>query len=132
MPKVVYVCSDCGKSYDSEAKALACEEAHDSERKRKEKLKAEKEARLEAIRAHFGKQVSITSGYRTPEHNAKIGGAVKSQHMIGLAADIKIPGVKPSDIASYARTLMPTYGGIGIYSTFTHIDVRDKISNWKE
>ena len=81
---------------------------------------------LEAIRAHFGKPVTITSGYRTPEHNAKIGGAVKSQHMLGLAADIKIPGVKPSDIASYARTLMPTY------STFTHIDVRDKISNWKE
>lgn len=87
---------------------------------------------LEAIRTHYGKQVTITSGYRTPEHNAKIGGAVKSQHMLGLAADIKIPGVKPSDIASYARTLMPTYGGIGIYSTFTHIDVRDKISNWKE
>lgn len=87
---------------------------------------------LEAIRAHFEKPVIITSGYRTPEHNAKIGGAVKSQHMLGLAADIKIQGVKPADIASYARTLMPTYGGIGIYSTFTHIDVRDKISNWKE
>lgn len=87
---------------------------------------------LEAIRMHFGKPVTITSGYRTPEHNAKIGGAVKSQHMLGLAADIKIAGVKPSDVALYARTLMPTYGGIGIYSTFTHIDVRDTISNWKE
>ena len=87
---------------------------------------------LEAIRTHFGKQVTITSSYRTPEHNAKIGGAVKSQHMLGLAADIKIQGVKPADIASYARTLMPTYGGIGIYSTFTHIDVRNTLSNWKE
>ena len=73
MPKVVYVCSDCGKSYDSEVKALACEEAHDSERKRKEKLKAEiraerktqkeklkaeKEARLEAIRAQYEKLLS--------------------------------------------------------------------------
>lgn len=55
MPKVVYVCSDCGKSYDNEAKALACEEAHASERKRKEKLQAEKEARLEAIRAQYKK-----------------------------------------------------------------------------
>ena len=86
---------------------------------------------LEDIRVHFGKPVTITSGYRTPEHNAKIGGAVKSRHMLGLAADIKIPGVKPSDVATYARTLMPTYGGIGTYSTFTHIDVRDTISNWK-
>ena len=58
MPKVVYVCSDCGKAYDSEAKALACEEAHDSERKRKEKLKAEKEARLEAIRVQYEKLLS--------------------------------------------------------------------------
>lgn len=55
MPKIVYVCSDCGKSYDSEAKALACEETHASERKRKEKLQAEKKARLEAIRAQYEK-----------------------------------------------------------------------------
>lgn len=55
MPKVVYVCSDCGKSYDSEDKALACEKAHDNERKRKEKLKVEKEARLEVIRAQYEK-----------------------------------------------------------------------------
>lgn len=55
MPKVVYVCSDCGKSYDSEAKAFACEKAHDNERKRKEKLEAEKEARLEAIREQYKK-----------------------------------------------------------------------------
>lgn len=86
---------------------------------------------LEAIRSHFGRAITITSGYRTPEYNAKVGGAVKSQHMLGFAADIKINSVKPSDIASYARILMPTYGGIGIYSTFTHIDVRDTIANWK-
>ena len=55
MPKVVYVCSDCGKSYDSEAKALACEEAHANERKRKEKLKVEKGKRLEDIRAQYEK-----------------------------------------------------------------------------
>lgn len=55
MPKVVYMCSECGKSYDSEAKALACEVAHDSERKRKEALKAEKSKRLEDIRAQYEK-----------------------------------------------------------------------------
>lgn len=87
---------------------------------------------LEAIRAHFGKPVVVTSGYRTPEYNAKVGGAVKSRHMLGIAADIQIAGVKPADVAAYARTLMPTYGGIGIYSTFTHIDIRSDIANWKE
>ena len=87
---------------------------------------------LEAIRAHFGKPVVVTSGYRTPEYNAKVGGAAKSRHMLGIAADIQIAGVKPADVAAYARTLMPTYGGIGIYSTFTHIDIRSDIANWKE
>ena len=87
---------------------------------------------LEAIRAYFGKPVVVTSGYRTPEYNAKVGGAAKSRHMLGIAADIQIAGVKPSDVAAYARTIMPTYGGIGIYSTFTHIDIRSDIANWKE
>ncbi len=87
---------------------------------------------LEAIRAHFGKPVIVNSGYRTPEYNAKVGGAVKSRHMLGIAADIQIAGVKPADVAAYARTLMPTYGGIGIYSTFTHIDIRSNVANWKE
>ena len=87
---------------------------------------------LEAVRAHFGKPVVVNSGYRTPEYNAKIGGAVKSQHMLGMAADIHISGVKPSDVAAYARVLMPTYGGIGIYSTFTHIDVRADMANWED
>ena len=87
---------------------------------------------LEAIRAHFGKPVIVTSGYRTPEYNAKVGGAAKSRHMLGIAADIQIAGVKPADVAAYARTLMPTYGGIGIYSTFTHIDIRSNVANWKE
>ena len=87
---------------------------------------------LEAIRAYFGKPVVVTSGYRTPEYNAIVGGAAKSRHMLGIAADIQISGVKPADVAAYARTLMPTYGGIGIYSTFTHIDIRSDIANWKE
>ena len=55
MPKVLFECNDCGKFYGSEAEALACEETHASERKRKEKLQAEKKARLEAIREQYKK-----------------------------------------------------------------------------
>lgn len=58
MPKVLFECNDCGKFYGSEAEALACEETHASERKRKEKLQAEKKARLEAIRAQYEKLLS--------------------------------------------------------------------------
>lgn len=55
MPKVLFECNDCGKFYGSEVEALACEETHASERKRKEKLQAEKKARLEAIREQYKK-----------------------------------------------------------------------------
>ncbi len=42
---------------------------------------------LQCIREHFGKPVHITSGYRTAEHNAAVGGSKSSQHLLGRAAD---------------------------------------------
>ena len=48
----------------------------------------------------------------------------------GRAADIQITGVPPKKVAAYAETLLPNKGGIGIYGSFTHIDVRDTKSRW--
>jgi uncharacterized protein YcbK (DUF882 family) len=59
-----------------------------------------------------------------------VGGAAYSQHLYGTAADIKVNGIKPKDVAAYAEKLLPNTGGIGIYSTFVHIDVREKKSRW--
>jgi zinc D-Ala-D-Ala carboxypeptidase len=53
---------------------------------------------LEPIRARFG-AFSPNSGYRCPELNTAIGGAAKSQHMDGRAADIVIPGATRFDLA---------------------------------
>ena len=85
---------------------------------------------LEKVRVHFGKPVHINSGYRTEAKNKAVGGAAYSQHKYGLAADIHIDGVTPKQIASYVETLLPNTGGIGIYKTFTHIDVRKVRSRW--
>lgn len=86
---------------------------------------------LEQIRVYFGKPVNINSGYRTDYHNDRTKDAAKfSQHKYGLAADISIRGVSPKRIAAVAETLMPKTGGIGIYDTFTHIDVRATRSRW--
>lgn len=85
---------------------------------------------LQKIRDHFGKAVIINSAYRTEAHNKSIGGATYSQHKYGLAADIHINGVTPKEIASYVETLMPSSGGIGIYKSFVHVDVRRVKSRW--
>lgn len=85
---------------------------------------------LQDIRTHFGKAVNINSSYRTPTYNSKVGGATYSQHQYGTAADIRVTGVTPEEVAKYAETLMPDSGGIGIYSGFTHIDVREAKSRW--
>ena len=85
---------------------------------------------LQKIRNHFGKAVTINSGFRTAARNKAVGGATYSQHLYGKAADIKVSGVSPKQVAAYAETLMPNRGGIGIYANFTHIDVRETKSRW--
>ena len=87
---------------------------------------------LETIRAHFDAPVVIHSGYRTPQYNAKVGGVAHSQHCYGMAADISVKDQTSAAVAAYARQLMPDWGGVGIYAKkgFTHIDVREKRSDW--
>ena len=85
---------------------------------------------LQSIRNHFKKPVTINSAYRTPTYNKKVGGSIYSQHLYGTAADIVINGIKPSEVADYAETLLKNTGGIGRYPTFTHVDVRATKSRW--
>ena len=85
---------------------------------------------LQKVRTYFKRPVTITSAYRTPTHNKKVGGETFSQHQYGTAADIVVTGVAPKKVAAYVETLMPKSGGIGIYSNFTHIDCRSKKARW--
>lgn len=86
---------------------------------------------LQKIRDHFKKPVTINSAYRTPGKNKAVGGATYSQHLYGTAADIQVKGIAPKDVYAFAETLLPNTGGIGLYSTFTHVDVRQARSRWK-
>lgn len=86
---------------------------------------------LETIRDHFGAPVVIQSAYRTPQHNAKVNGAAHSQHCYGMAADISIKSHAPAEVAAFARALMPDWGGVGVYDSFCHIDVREAKADWK-
>jgi uncharacterized protein YcbK (DUF882 family) len=88
--------------------------------------------KLQQLRDRFNKPIQIVSAYRTPDYNKKVGGAAKSQHMEGKAADIKINGVTPMQVALEAVKL--GFHGIGVYTHdgnyFTHVDVRDYQSYW--
>lgn len=85
---------------------------------------------LQKLRSHFGKPVILNSAYRTQTHNTSVGGSPKSQHLLGNAADIVIEGVSPLETAQYVEFLQPSSGGIGVYQTFTHVDVRTGRSRW--
>ena len=62
---------------------------------------------LEVLRAALGnKPIIITSGYRTPAHNKKVGGADNSQHLTASAADIVVKGVPPEQIAATLQQLI--------------------------
>ena len=53
-----------------------------------ENLRALVDEVLDPLRERYGKPIYVNSGYRCPELNRLIGGAIKSQHMRGEAADI--------------------------------------------
>ena len=56
---------------------------------------------LQPVRDHFGKGVKVNSGFRSSESNAAVGGSKTSDHCLGRAADIEIPGVANADLAQW-------------------------------
>lgn len=58
---------------------------------------------LEPTRAHFGRPIIVSSGYRSPALNRAVGGSTTSQHCTGEAADIEIAGVDNRRLAKWIR-----------------------------
>lgn len=89
---------------------------------------------LQVLRDAVGKSITITSGYRSPEHNRKVGGAKDSQHVKGMAADIQIKGMTPKEVALVIEGLIESgkmkQGGLGIYPSWIHYDVRGTKARW--
>lgn len=90
---------------------------------------------LQVLRDYLGKKITINSGYRSKAYNATLKGASpKSQHLLGKAADIVIEGMTPKQVAEIIENLIKEgkmrQGGIGIYKTFTHYDIRGAKARW--
>lgn len=87
---------------------------------------------LQTLRDHLG-PIHITSGYRCEYHNKDVGGIKNSYHTRGMAADFKVEGRTPSEVLQYIETNLPEISnscGIGIYRSWTHIDVRGTKARW--
>lgn len=87
---------------------------------------------LQILRDRIGRPITVTSGYRCAKHNAAVGGAKHSIHKLGLACDVQINRVSPKEVAEEAEEIDAfKLGGIGVYPTFTHLDMRGYRSRWE-
>jgi uncharacterized protein YcbK (DUF882 family) len=82
---------------------------------------------LEVLREYLGKPIRVTSGYRSKEHNAKIGGSKNSTHVNGMAADIKVANSRPLEVYNAIEKLIADgkmkQGGLGLYRSWVHYDI---------
>ena len=89
---------------------------------------------LQVLRDYLGVPVSLNSAYRSLEHNRKIGGATNSQHLLAKAADIVVESKSPEQVANIIKYLISEgkmiQGGLKVYNTFTHYDIRGHKSRW--
>ena len=92
------------------------------------------------MRAKYGR-VKVNSGFRTAGWNRKIGGASKSYHVYtqhdgnDQAVDITCAKGTPRQWHATANAIRKNKrggrGGLGLYKTFIHIDMRDYPANWR-
>lgn len=88
---------------------------------------------LEVVRQHYIAPVTITSGCRCDEHNAKIGGAKNSKHVEGRAVDFKVAGHSAAEVYDFIDNLLPDRVGLGLYSSWVHLDTRtDGPARWSK
>jgi hypothetical protein len=79
-------------------------------------------SKLQHLRSVLGKPMLITSAYRSPEHNKRVGGAKRSKHLEGIAFDVRMDNHDPHTFEAAARAA--GFTGFGYYpkSGFMHID----------
>lgn len=87
---------------------------------------------LQEARTYFKAPITITSAYRTDSYNTKVGGATYSQHKYGTAADIIVKGKDPKTVYDWFDKKLNNSGGVGLYKSFVHVDVREVKARWNE
>ena len=89
-----------------------------------------------------GGPLRVNSAYRSPEHNAKVGGVKHSQHMDGNAFDFGVSHLNQAERGQLIEQMRAAgFRGIGVYNNALHADVgperawgpsysRDSLPEW--
>ena len=89
---------------------------------------------LQVLRDYIQKPIMVISGYRSPTYNRKIKGARRSQHLFAKAGDLIVKGMTPDEVKEAIVYLIKEgrmkKGGVGLYTHFTHYDVRGFNRRW--
>jgi hypothetical protein len=89
---------------------------------------------LQVLRDSLKAPIKINSAYRHPGYNARVGGASRSQHLTAKAADIVVRGYTPGSVKARIVKLINNkkmkQGGIGLYRSFVHYDIRGTMARW--
>jgi len=86
---------------------------------------------LEQMRQELRFPIIVTSGYRCKSHNASIGGAPRSWHLL-FATDVTTEENDAGKLSMiYEKAIMLGFGGIGRYDTHIHLDLRPEQTRWR-
>lgn len=91
-----------------------------------ERVSCELLAGLEELRRIIGNRpIRIVSGHRCPRHNRAVGGAARSRHVIGDAADLE------QRVATPEQARRAGFRGIGTRGPWVvHVDMRPEPATW--
>lgn len=76
---------------------------------------------LQPLRDEINCAIKINSGYRCNSLNIAVGGAVNSQHKLGLASDIKCTCLPPFELAKVIIRMDLPFDQLILYPTFVHV-----------
>lgn len=85
--------------------------------------------KLSLLRREIKEPLYINSSYRCEKENRKVGGVPRSYHLFGMAADVTVRNMSISELLYYTEKFK--FGGIGVYTTFLHLDIRQNITRWE-
>jgi len=89
---------------------------------------------LQVLRDTVGTSINITSSYRHEKYNQDVGGVSSSKHITAEAADVQVSGYPPNIIYDLIEELIRCgdmeEGGVGLYNTFVHYDIRGTKARW--